>query len=168
MTESAPVTAAKIVFARPREGRVQLGPSALDSIRHHLQLCPEAPEAGGVLLGRYIAGTTDIIVDAVSEPMPCDRRSRTRFFRHRRGHQLLIQAAWTESNGTCTWLGEWHTHPEADPFPSCVDRLDWRRKLTVDRYDDALLFLIVGVERLRMWEGSRFRTIHPLRLQRYY
>lgn len=167
MRLSAPVAAIKCVFTRGEGGRVQFGPSALAAIRRHLQLCPDAPEAGGVLLGRYIAGTADVVVDAVSEPMPHDHRDRMRFFRHRRGHQRAIQAAWSESGGTCTWLGEWHTHPESNPFPSFIDRIEWRRKLTVDRYDEVLFFIIAGTEQLRVWEGGRFRTIHPLHLQRY-
>jgi integrative and conjugative element protein (TIGR02256 family) len=143
---------------------VQFGPSALDTIRRHLQLRRDAPEAGGVLLGRYIAGTADVVVDAVTEPMAGDRRSRARFFRHRRGHQLAMDAAWSESGRTCAWLGEWHTHPEPDPSPSFVDRIDWRRKLTVDRYEEALFFLVAGTDRLRVWEGARRRRVHALPL----
>ncbi|MEP0548074.1 MAG: Mov34/MPN/PAD-1 family protein [Rhodothermales bacterium] len=161
-TESAPVTATKLVFARSGGGRVQLGPSALYAIRRHLQLGLDAAEAGGVLLGRYIAGTADVVVDAVTEPMAGDRRSRARFFRHRRGHQLAIKSAWSESGGTSAWLGEWHTHPEPDPSPSFIDRLDWRRKLTVDRYEEALFFLIAGTDRLRAWEGARHRRVYAL------
>lgn len=167
MNEGAPVTATKLVFARQVRGRVQLGSSALGSICRHLQLHPDLPEAGGVLLGRYIAGTTDVVVDMVTEPMTGDCRSRTRFFRHRRGHQRALEAAWAGSGRTCAWLGEWHTHPEPDPSPSIVDRLNWRRKLTFDRYDEALFFLIAGTDRLRVWEGTRrrrTRTLAPLQL----
>ena len=135
---------------------------ALVTVCGYLQTARQAPEAGGVLLGRYIEGTSDVVVDAVTEPMSRDRRARARFFRHREGHQRTLDAAWEASGGTSAWLGEWHTHPQTDPIPSFIDRADWRRKLLVDRYDEALFFLIAGTERLRMWEGRRFRPIRPL------
>lgn len=135
---------------------------AASTIGGHLQHEARAPEGGGVLLGRFIDGTHDVVVDSVTEPMPGDRQSRARFFRHRRGHQAVIDEVWRASGGTTAWLGEWHTHPQRDPVPSWIDRADWRRKLLVDRYDDVLFFLIAGTGRVRIWEGGRFLAIQPL------
>ena len=132
------------------------------AIARHLQHADDAPEAGGVLMGRRIAGTSDVVVDTVTEPMAADHRSRFRFVRHRRGHQLAIDRAWRGSKGRSGWLGEWHTHPEPDPTPSVVDRVDWRRTLLVDRYDESLFFLIAGTDQLRVWEGARLRPVRPL------
>jgi len=81
-------------------------------MRHYVQDVPTKPEAGGVLLGRHILETGDIIVDLITEPMPSDRQGRFRFFRARRPHQAAIDRAWRASGGTYTYLGEWHTHPE--------------------------------------------------------
>jgi integrative and conjugative element protein (TIGR02256 family) len=54
------------------------------------------------------------------------------------------------------YLGEWHTHPEADPTPSSIDRADWKLRLARDRIDaDFVFFLIVGLEEVAVWEGSR-------------
>lgn len=119
-----------------------------------VQDTPSKPEAGGVLLGRYILDTHDVVVDLITEPMPRDLRSRVRFFRHRRGHQIAIDQTWRESSGTCTWLGEWHSHPEHNPSPSFTDHADWRRKLLVDRYDEVLFFVIVGIQNICVWEGA--------------
>ena len=154
-----------LVFARPAGGRLKVDRDALAVIARHLQRADDAPEAGGVLLGRRIAGTHDVVVDSATEPMAADRRSRFRFRRHRRGHQLAIDRAWRESGGRSGWLGEWHTHPELDPTPSVVDRADWRRKLVVDRYDESLFFLIAGTGQLRVWEGARRRAVRPLTLE---
>lgn len=151
-----------LVFTRPHGGRLKVDRGALAVIARHVQHAGDAPEAGGVLLGRRIADTFDVVVDAATEPMAADRRSRFRFVRHRRGHQLAIDRAWRRSGGRLGWLGEWHTHPEPDPTPSAVDRLDWRRKLVVDRYDESLFFLIAGTDRLRVWEGTWLRLARPL------
>ncbi|ATB35243.1 hypothetical protein CYFUS_000655 [Cystobacter fuscus] len=120
------------------------------------QVGARQPEAGGILLGRYIVDSEAVVVDEVSSPMPGDRRTRFSFFRHQRAHQWLIEQRWKESEGTCHYLGEWHTHPEATPTPSLVDLSEWRRRLAEDRFEaEFLLFVIVGTQQVRMWEGRR-------------
>lgn len=115
-------------------------------------------------MGRHILDTCDIVVDLVTVPLPGDHQSRTRFFRARRQHHALIDQAWRESGGACTYLGEWHTHPEPVPMPSPLDQLDWRRKLMVDHFSAALFFVIAGTEAVGVWEG-RHRRVHLWPLQ---
>ncbi len=146
----------RLIYARPGGGRLQLGRVAVETILSYVQDEPHRPEAGGVLLGRHILGGEDIVVDRATVPMPGDRRSRTRFFRARRRHQDAIARAWRDSGGTCTYLGEWHTHPEQHPTPSVIDRLDWQRKLFVDRFTVVIFFVIVGTGEIRVWEGRRY------------
>ena len=156
-------SADRLTFTRPGGGRFQIGPAAAGIIRRYVQDEPHQPEAGGVLLGRYILGTSDVIVDRATAPLPRDRQARSRFFRARRRHQDLIDRAWRESGGTCTYLGEWHTHPERIPTPSIIDRLDLRRKLLVDQFSGYLFFVVVGTEAVRAWEGQRRCTsLSPL------
>lgn len=73
-------------------------------------------------------------------------------------------AAWRESTGTRIYLGDWHSHPEDDPKPSCVDRRDWNRVLKRAVYEqDFLLFAIVGRRSIAPWEGrlsDRSATLH--------
>jgi integrative and conjugative element protein (TIGR02256 family) len=121
-----------------------------------------AMEAGGVLLGRHLRDRSAIIVDALTTPQPGDRRSHTRFHRARRHHQAAIDEAWRNSGGTCTYLGEWHTHPEQIPTPSDVDWTDWRRRLHKDHYTEPLFFIIIGIIEIRVWEGCRQGLIVPL------
>ena len=111
------------------------------------------PEAGGVLLGRHIRDSMDVVVDFVTTPSTEDRRSRFRFWRAPKHHQEEINRAWTESEGTCVYLGEWHTHPQADPRPSATDLRDWRRKLREDSFVDPIFYLIVGTASIRAWQG---------------
>ena len=152
-----------LIFLRPDGTRLEISAAAWQIMQHFIQRAGSATEAGGVLLGRHLCDGSAIIVDSVTTPMEGDRRSRTRFHRAQRGHQAAIDAAWTASDGTCTYLGEWHTHPEAVPAPSGMDLRDWQRRLRVDTYTEPLFFVIVGIEQIRAWEGRRSGLIVPLR-----
>ena len=135
---------------------VQIGDAALDVLLAHRQIADDAPEAGGVLLGRYILGTKDIVVDSTTVPMHGDVGSRFAFHRSAETHQKALDFAWHQSGGAIGYLGEWHTHAEPDPTPSAVDLDDWAKRLRGDTFDgDSLLFVIVGQERTRMWRGDR-------------
>jgi integrative and conjugative element protein (TIGR02256 family) len=129
--------------------------SVMEVLNEFRQLNSKDHEAGGVLLGRYILGTDDIVIDLVTTPQIGDSRSRTRFFRASWRHQKLITKAWRESNETVTYLGEWHTHPEPVPHPSRTDRMSWMKKVTFDRFTDAIFFVIVGTSEMCVWEGRR-------------
>lgn len=124
---------------------------------HHIQDSKSKPEAGGVLLGRRILDTSDVIIDEVTSPTPEDRRTFFSFFRSRKPHQRRIDQAWHESNGTSNYLGEWHTHPEDSPAPSQRDRRSWRKALKETIFEgDELFFVIVGSTSLCVWEGAKF------------
>jgi len=153
-----------LIFLRPDGARFEISIAAWQTMQGFIQHANNAAEAGGVLLGRHLRDDNAIIVDAVTVPMAGDRRARTRFRRAQRRHQAAIDAAWAASEGTCTYLGEWHTHPEPIPTPSPVDWADWRRRLLHDRYTEPLFFVIVGTTAARAWEGRRPDAIVTLRL----
>lgn len=119
-------------------------------------------EAGGVLLGRHLLDTEDVVVDEVTTPQKSDRRSRFSFFRSKR-HGIIAQNRWSEEASTLAYLGLWHTHPETDPTPSGVDRNDWIQALSSDTFDgDRLFFPIVGIERIRVWTLARNGSFYEL------
>ncbi|SFQ82188.1 integrative and conjugative element protein, VC0181 family [Hymenobacter arizonensis] len=144
--------------------RIKLTAEVVARLQRHAQHAPDAAEAGGVLLGRYLSDSDDLVVDDITEPLPGDKRGRYFFHRAQKNHQQAIEQAWRASNGTRTYLGEWHTHPEARPTPSCIDTCDWRRKLRQDQYFERLFFFIVGTHEVRGWSGSRNRP-KPIALE---
>lgn len=144
-----------LIFRALDGQRVKLSAEANQIFEAHIQRGTRR-EAGGVLLGRWLRGSGDVVVDLATSPMSGDRRGRFSFYRDDRAHQRLIDDAHHQTKGTCGYLGEWHTHPEPDPVPSSVDRRDWSRRLERDVVDvSALFFLIVGTERFRVWRGVR-------------
>ncbi len=123
-------------------------------------------EAGGVLMGRHLLDSNDVVVDEVSTPQNTDRRSRFSFFRSHK-HGQVAQQRWLEEHSTSAYLGLWHTHPESDPSPSQVDREDWRKAVSLDTYTgNRLFFPIVGTSRIRIWTLSRRGGLRELQLER--
>jgi integrative and conjugative element protein (TIGR02256 family) len=154
--------ATTLTYFRRNGGFFHLTPTVVETLNQYVQDRPQKAEAGGVLIGRHIRGSTDIVVDEVTTPMPQDRRTRFRFFRSRKSHQSRVDEVWARSARTGTYLGEWHTHPERDPCPSSIDTAEWKRKLRGDTYSGVLFFVIVGTEQCRVWEGTRRGSIARL------
>jgi integrative and conjugative element protein (TIGR02256 family) len=153
----------RLTLRRPGGGRFQIGADALETLSGFVQDAPGRREAGGVLLGRHIAGSADVVVDEVTTPMPGDRRRRFGFFRAAHRHQQAIDQAWKDSAGTSGYLGEWHTHPEPLPTPSLIDRVGWQYKLHFDHHVGLLFFVIVGTDAVAVWEGAPGRLrLSPL------
>jgi integrative and conjugative element protein (TIGR02256 family) len=156
------------IFRTSDGGKFETSRYALTRMLAFVQDTPRKKEAGGVLLGRHILESLDIVVDEVTVPMHGDRRGRIRFYRDYHRHQQTIHRAWHESRGTCTYLGEWHTHPESHPTPSGTDLREWQRKLQADVFDgDRLYFIVVGTATLRIWEGVK-TTLECMRIGEYF
>jgi integrative and conjugative element protein (TIGR02256 family) len=144
-----------ITFERSKGGVFRMSSEVIRELRPYVQDANLKPEAGGLLLGRHIRDSLDIVADALTTPLSGDRRTRFGFVRQGPRHQEFLDRAWRDSGGTCTYLGEWHTHPEPVPQPSSVDLANWRRKLGSDRFTDVLFFVIVGISEIRAWEGRQ-------------
>lgn len=122
-------------------------------------------EAGGVLLGRHLLDSQDVVVDEVSTPQNTDRRSRLSFFRSSK-HEQVARQRWLKEQSTSAYLGLWHTHPEHNPTPSGVDRNDWQQAVDDDTYEgDRLFFPIVGTHCIRFWTLSRRGVFRELKLE---
>lgn len=152
------------VFLRKNVGRIKVSGKALASMKRFAQHGPDDREAGGVLLGRHLKESSDIVVDEVTQPMEGDIRRRHFFFRRKKQHQRAMDSAWRRSGGTSTYLGEWHTHPETDPRPSNFDLMNWNARICLDHHSGILFFVIIGTQMIRVWEGrSGFKR--PILLQ---
>ena len=142
---------------------IVFGDEALKTLFATRQVSPLANEQGGVLIGRLLH-SGHIIVDLATIPQPNDRATPTTFFRSD-DHQKIIDAEWAQSDGTSLYLGEWHTHAEAEPVPSVVDLNDWARRLKDDQPSiKTMLFVIVGTFELTIFEGS-VRSLQSVRLE---
>lgn len=110
----------------------------------------------GVLLGREIINTSNIIIDKVTEPSEDDIQKRFYFFRDKKYHQKKIIEEWKKSDGTCNYLGEWHTHLEDVPNPSPTDIKEWKKALKKFKFDgNELFFIIIGIKEIAIWEGNK-------------
>ena len=145
------------IFTKSDGGKLEISNHAISQMLAYVQERKCKPEAGGVLIGRYIRNSLDIIIDEVTVPMKGDRRQRFRFWRARKRHQQVLDQFWVKSGGTSNYLGEWHTHPEDIPTPSNTDIKNWKRHLKQDIFSgDALFFIILGISYLRIWEGNKY------------
>lgn len=150
-------------FQRCGDGVVELSHAAREHLLAHRQLDARATEAGGILLGRLIAGTADIVIDYAKGPTERDRRTRSSFFRARKPAQAAIDTAWTGTNHTLNYLGEWHTHPQDEPEPSTVDQKDWQRTVKRATFEQpSLIFIIVGRRVIRAWELKKSDPVPQL------
>ena len=155
----------KTVFVIAPGQRVIFTAEAVSQMRAHTQSTTREPEAGGVLLGRHLIDSQDLVVDEVTVPQKEDRRSRFSFFRSK-SHSTLAYQRWSDSNSRMAYLGLWHTHPESDPTPSCVDRRDWTKAIARDSFEgERLFFPIVGIDRIRVWTKTRNGAIEELQEQ---
>ena len=141
----------KLVFRVSNNQRLIIVEDAVAQMQAFRQRSWWQSEAGGVLMGRYLIDTDDVVVDEVTIPQKGDRRSRFSFFRSKK-HSEIAHSRWSEEASALAYLGLWHTHPEPDPTPSGVDRQDWTQALSKDTFHGEMLFFpIVGIQRIRVW-----------------
>lgn len=153
----------KMVFRVTPHQRLIFVPGAIEQMQAFAQRRWWNAEAGGVLLGRHLLDSHDIVIDEVTTPQDSDRRSRFSFFRSLR-HETLARERWQMQSSTMAYLGLWHTHPEADPTLSGADRNDWTQAVSRDAYEgDRLFFPIVGTQWIRVWTLSRCSTFRELK-----
>jgi integrative and conjugative element protein (TIGR02256 family) len=153
----------KLVFKVTSKQRLIITSQAVEQLLAHVQKRCWQREAGGVLLGRHLLDSEDIVVDEVTSPQSSDRRTRFSFFRSQK-HEHIARERWLEETNTLAYLGLWHTHPEDSPIPSLVDREDWQQAIANDTFDGARLFFpIVGRKEIRVWTKSRSGSIRELK-----
>lgn len=153
----------KLVYRVTLRQRLIIVEHAVEQMKAFAQHKWYQKEAGGVLLGRFLLDSADVVIDEITTPQDADRRSRFGFFRSKK-HEMRARERWQQQSNTMAYLGLWHTHPEADPMPSSVDRTDWQQAVSKDKFEgDRLFFPIVGTHRIRIWTLSRRGSFRELK-----
>ena len=101
-------------------------------------------EAGGLLLG-YRKDACIEIVDC-TEPSESDFATPNRFVRQDAHHIAYAKRCWAASGQRIDWVGEWHSHPDSSPNPSCTDLRSWKK--IVRRHGAPMVYLICGATSL--------------------
>lgn len=150
-----------LVFRNPwNDGFIIVTSSVLRQIKGYRQIASADREAGGILLG--VRRGRHIDITFATTPKRGDIRSRIGFSRLSLFHQDFALRAWRRFGRKLDYVGEWHSHPELNPYPSPIDRAEWR-KLMRSRKSD-LVFVILGISAL--WLGAshcgEVRELAPL------
>jgi len=126
-------------------GRVHVLASAVRTIAEESESKPGS-ETGGVLVGFFDSGLGAIVVTAASGPGPLAHHGPSTFNRDRAYCQAFLDTHAAATRGLVDFVGEWHKHPEPNPWPSPVDVKTYTR-LAIDPqcHVSLPLVLIVGV-----------------------
>lgn len=118
--------------------------------QNHRQNYSFDTESFGVLIGSASLNFKVVYVESITTPFSSDLQSRNSFSLRDVNHQLAVNTAHRNSNGSQIYLGTWHTHPEAIPSPSRIDTQDWRKCMKRNR-KRPLLFVIVGTQQTNVF-----------------
>lgn len=142
----------ELIALRADYGPIVLVPHRIITRMRRYQRSAEAElEAGGIFVGSYRARNLEIV--DCTEPMSRDVRRRYSFERKDKAHADLSDRRWIKSGQKETFVGEWHTHPEADPVPSMIDLSTWQT--AIKKHGPLpLFFSICGTRRTRFWLGT--------------
>lgn len=112
-------------------------------------------ESGGILVGMLNPVRNSIKITDITEPYSQDKRTRYRFQRMEKGHQEAMNQLWEKSKFKKTYLGEWHTHNQEVPQPSCIDIRNWIKISNKNNNNsEKLIFIIVGTKEIGVWMVS--------------
>lgn len=125
----------------PNATRLVFASAVLEVFCSQRQLKPFQVESGGQLFGKF--ANEVVMITVATAPSPDDHRSRFRFKRSLVTEQAEIDREF--SNGL-HYLGDWHTHPELKPRPSCTDCSVGKRLFRTSRHQlPNFLMVIIGV-----------------------
>lgn len=106
-----------VTIAPYRIARVVLASTAATTIRNEALRSYDGNETGGILLGHI--GDATAQVRHAGDPGPAAVHQPAFFLRDLHHAQQLAAQAFAQDGSE--WIGEWHTHPTAEPVPSARD-----------------------------------------------
>jgi integrative and conjugative element protein (TIGR02256 family) len=122
---------------------IRIEQSVLDAFPDYSQGL-KTSERGGVIMGKlYLNKNMVVITDIIESPSKASHKNR--YEMDVEYIQKKINSIWKESNGTITYIGDWHTHPEYNPKPSLTDYITFSKnyfRSTIDQ--NFLIYIILG------------------------
>lgn len=104
------------------------------------------PEKGGILMGELFPNKNLIVITNLIEVPSLNRTSVTYEMDMQFTHNI-INETWTQSGGTITYIGDWHTHPEYNPKPSFKDYITFSKNFFQSSINqNFLIYIIFGYE----------------------
>jgi len=121
--------------------KVEISSNVIELLKSYIQDDKKKLESGGIVTGSIYDNR--IRISNCSTPTKFDEQSRYNFTRSKKSGQDFINGKFKQSNGTEIYLGEWHTHPEKDPTPSCTDRISFSKTLSQNELNSDIHFMII-------------------------
>lgn len=118
-------------------------------------------EGFGVIIGRSNHSKKSIYIDYATTPQKLDKATRSSFLLQDPAHQQQVDKIFIQSNQQQGYLGTWHTHAEAVPYPSSIDITDWGKCISRN-LDRQLCFFIVGTEKTALFVKKDNTFIHTI------
>lgn len=136
--------------------RLYVTDTALDQLASESEAKPGV-ETGGVLVGFIDHRLRAAVVTHASGPGPKAFHRPSRFQRDREFCQAFLDYHAARTDGVLDFLGEWHKHREADPWPSPTDKNTYEKlAANPNCHLDEVVVLITGTRRLRGPARDRF------------
>jgi len=151
-----------------RNRRIEIENGLIQRMQQYRQMNALSPEAGGVIFGRELIDTDNLIINNMTEPYEHDKRSRFSFRRKDTGHIEYYKRIYDESGGIIKYVGEWHTHPEKIPKYSILDKREWMKILKEKPAIPPLYFIIIGIEVWRIWKVETQKNPPSLVYEQHY
>lgn len=123
------------------EYEIHISESAYNIMCGFIQNDRKKLESGGILIGQ-IKGN-NIYIQKVTVPNQFDKSTRYSFVRNKDAAQIILDHEVINSQNTMTYLGEWHTHPEAKPTPSGQDLNMIKEQYTLGKLNLPFVILII-------------------------
>lgn len=121
---------------------VKIEEAVINKMLEFKQDTTDKPESGGILIGFYIEDNSFTITN-ITTPSAQDVFSRFNFIRTKKNAQKAIDRLFKESNNKKIYLGEWHTHPENMPTPSCLDKISILKQIKLNQLNSPIIFMII-------------------------
>lgn len=118
--------------------KIILTQSALNDMLKYQQTKDDDTEAGGQLFAKI--QDNSIIICTCTPPHSRSIRNRFRFWRSRSDEQKEIDEHYANDRH---YIGDWHTHPEPVPSPSCIDNSTMKDIFLKSKHDLKYFVMII-------------------------